>query len=248
MPTTSTRDPAAASPAAATMSNSDRRTLDILFRHPIAHNLAWMDVVALFRAQGAVEEKANGDLVLEAGGARLVVHKPHSKELTTQEILDVRRHASRAGLKPGAERPEPQPEAAAGDTLVVVDFKEARIYRIVPASADAADKGHGKQIGNAFDPHHILHHAAAQDWGHEHGARTREDAPFYEQIAQALPAAGSIVVMGHGAGKANAAHAFATHLRTHHRDIFQRVALEIVADITALTAPELLQLARNALQ
>jgi hypothetical protein len=34
------------------------RTLEALFRHPTAHNLEWMDVVALIEKIGAVQQKA----------------------------------------------------------------------------------------------------------------------------------------------------------------------------------------------
>jgi hypothetical protein len=37
-----------AAPDVSALSRSDKRTLAALFRHPLAHNLPWSDVLALF--------------------------------------------------------------------------------------------------------------------------------------------------------------------------------------------------------
>jgi len=41
------------------------RTLEALFRHPPAHNLEWMDVVALIEKIGTVQEEGGGQQALE---------------------------------------------------------------------------------------------------------------------------------------------------------------------------------------
>src|ERR1700722_10283856 len=47
----------APSQALSAVTGSNRRTLDAIFRHPLAHNLGWNDVVALLEKIGEVEEK-----------------------------------------------------------------------------------------------------------------------------------------------------------------------------------------------
>ena len=43
------------------LTGSQLRTYNTIFRHPISHNLAWLDVHALFRHLGQLEEESNGN-------------------------------------------------------------------------------------------------------------------------------------------------------------------------------------------
>jgi hypothetical protein len=78
------------------------RTLDALFRHPTAHNLEWMDVIALFEKIGTVHQKPNAKFALDLAGERYVLRKAHTKDLTSSEVVDVRHFLQRAGWSPGA--------------------------------------------------------------------------------------------------------------------------------------------------
>jgi len=98
-----------------------------------------------------------------------------------------------------------------------------------------------------YDPDHFLHHLTHKDQSRERGQRAPEDASFYERIGAALAAADRIVVVGHGTGKSNAAQHLTEYLRTHHRETYQRIVHEIAADLSAITAPQLLELAEHAL-
>jgi hypothetical protein len=82
------------------------------------------------------------------------------------------------------------------------------------------------------------------------GERAAEDPNFYERIAQAVVAAaphGRIVVVGHGEGHSDAADHFIALVHLHHPETAHRLAGEIVADLSALTPPQLLALGREAL-
>jgi len=143
----------------AALSRSDRRTLDDLFRHPIAHNLAWKDAVGLFERVGSVAEKANHELVFDAGGQTLTMRRPHAKELTTSEVMDLRHFATRAGLSRHGSSPAPShPDRAAPELLVVVDHHGAKIYHIDVTSDDAT-----RRTITPYDPHHFLHHLTHKD-------------------------------------------------------------------------------------
>jgi hypothetical protein len=235
--------PEAVSPGRAAVHGAHLRTLEALFRHPAAHNLEWMDVVALIEKIGAVHQKANDKFAFEVGGEHYMMHKPHTKDLTGSEVADLRHFLQRAG---GA--PEQPSQAAARPTLapptlmVVVDHHGAKIYRIVPASGDAS-----RREITPYDPHHFLHHLAHKDQLREQGQRAPEDPTFYKRMADALAAASRIVVVGHGTGKSNASQHLTEYLRTHHRETYQRIVREIDADLSAVTAPELLALAEKAL-
>jgi phosphoheptose isomerase len=98
-----------------------------------------------------------------------------------------------------------------------------------------------------YDPHHFLHHLSHKGQSRERGQRAPEEPAFYEQIAQALALGGKIILVGHGTGKRNAAHHLADFLRSHHRETYDRVVREIVADLSSITTPQLLDLSRQAL-
>ncbi|HTC16844.1 MAG TPA: hypothetical protein VK695_13660 [Steroidobacteraceae bacterium] len=218
------------------------RALEALFRHPTAHNLEWMDVVGLIERIGTVHR--DGDkFAFSVGSERYQMHKPHTKDLTSSEVVDVRHFLQRAGWTPDAPSQAPaHPSPAAPSLMVVVDHHGAKIYRIDQASGDGS-----KQEIRPYDPHHFLHHLTHKGQSREEGQRAPEDADFYQRIGAALAAGGRIVVVGHGTGKSNAAQHLSEYLRTHHRETYQRVVREIGADLSAVTTPQLLELAEQAL-
>ena len=75
----------------------------------------------------------------------------------------------------------------------------------------------------------------------------RKNLTYYEKIADALAPADKIAVVGHGAGKSNAAHHLTEFLQAHHRETYQRIVRDSVADLSSITTPQLLELARQAL-
>jgi hypothetical protein len=224
------------------LSKSDRQTLDSLFAHPIAHNLEWRDIVGLFTKLGTVEHLPNNETSLRIGAEHQVLHRPHSKDLTTEEVMALRHFLTRGGLS-GKNSSSPLSTA---DFLVAVDHHEARIYRMdLHPPADAAEL-----TVKPYDPHGFLHHLTDKDQTRQHGERAAEDPGFYEGIGAALIQAvphGHIVIVGHGKGHSDAAHHLQDWLRLHHAEIFQRIAGTITADLSALTPPQLLELGRELL-
>jgi hypothetical protein len=219
------------------------RTLEALFRHPTAHNLEWMDVLGLIEKIGSAHQKANDKFTFEVGGEHYLMHKPHTKNLTSSEVADLRHFLQRVGWSPEAPseapaRPDPPPLTL----MVVVDHHGAKIYRVDPSRGDGA-----KGEITPYDPHHFLHHLTHKDQSREQGQRAPEDPSFYKRIGDALAAGGRIVVVGHATGKSNVAQHLTEYLRTHHRETYQRIVREIGADLSAVTTPQLLALAEDAL-
>jgi len=219
------------------------RTLEALFRHPPAHNLEWMDVVALIEKIGTVHQKGDNKFTFDVGAEHHLMHKPHTKDLTSSEVVDLRHFLERAGWSPevpsqAAARPEP----AAPSLMVVVDHHGAKIYRINTESGGASE-----QAITPYDPHHFLHHLTHKEQSRELGQRAPEDPDFYKRIGDAVAAGGRIVVVGHGTGKSNAATHLTEYLRTHHRETYQRIVREIGVDLSAVTTQQLLALAQQAL-
>ena len=225
----------------ATVSGSHRRTLDAILRHPTAHNLEWNDVVSLFEKLGAVEQKANAEFVFQVGAERHVMRKPHAKDLTQTEVLELRKFLSRIDLS--SERDDAADAASPPSLMVAMDHHEAKIYRVDVTAADAS-----QHTIKPYDPHHFQHHLTHKDQSREEGQRTAEDPGYYERIAQALAGAGKIVLVGHGHGKSNASLHLAEYLQAHHSEIYRRVAGDLSADLSSVTTPQLLELARGALR
>jgi len=203
-----------------------------------------MDVVALIERIGIVHKKGGDHFSFEVGGQHHLMRKPHTKDLTSSEVMDLRQFLQRAGWSPQApSQAAAPPEAASPTLMVVVDHHGARIYRIDTAAGDPL-----KREIKPYDPEQFLHHLTHKDQSRERGQRAPEDASFYERIGDALAAADRIVVVGHGTGKSNAAQHLTEYLRTHHRETYQRIVREIAADLSAITTPQLLELAEHALE
>jgi hypothetical protein len=225
------------------ISASERRTLDAIFRHPLPHNLEWNDVIALFERLGQVEQKGSGSFAVTIGRERHVMHKPHTKDLASTELLELRHFLARAGWTPEMpSRRTDRPKPASASLLIAVDHHGARIYHIDVASAEASE-----HTIRPYDPYHVLHHMKHKDQSRERGQKPAEDTSYYTRIAEALATGGPIVVVGHGKGESNAAHHLTAYLREHHRETSARIAVEISADLSSLTDNQLLALGAGAL-
>jgi hypothetical protein len=220
------------------LSGSDRRTYEALFHHPSSNNLKWHDIVHLFEKLGTVTEKTNHEYVMTIGEAQHIMRRPHSKDLTSEEIRDLRHFVVDSVA---VEEIQPAP-ASALDMLIVMDHQEARIF-----AADLPAHGAAAQDIHPYDPHNFLHHLSHKDQPRERGQRAHEDATFYDRIAQAVVSAQRIVIIGHGAGKSDAGHHLMGYLAAHHSEIAGKIVAELSADLSHTTAPELLAIAREAL-
>ena len=226
------------------ITGSHRRTLEAIFRHPSTHNLEWSDVVGLIGQIGEAHEKANSEFVFEVAGKRHVMRKPHTKDLTSSEVIDIRHFLVQAGVSPGLpSQPAADPHPPAPSLLIVVDHHGAKIFHVDVTSEDASE-----HFIRPYDPHHFLHHLVHKDQSRERGQRAPEEPAFYEKIADAVALSGKIVVVGHGAGKSNAAHHLTEYLQSHHRETYQRIVRETTTDLSSMTTPQLLDLARQALR
>jgi hypothetical protein len=218
------------------LSTSERRTLTAIFRHPTEHNLEWSDMAALVEKMGAVDQKANGAFAFRSGHEHHFMHKPHTKDLPTAEIIELRHFLTRAGWSRDAPaQAAPTATAAAPCLLVAIDHHGARLYQIDISSADASE-----HVIKPYGPHHFLHHMRNKDQSRERGPKQAEDTTYYVRIAEVLAAGGAIILVGHGKGTSNAAHHLAAYLREHHRETYARV-------VATLTDPQLLALGAQAL-
>lgn len=71
-----------------------------VFAHPVAHNLTWHEVHTLLDAVGELVEEHNGSWKVTIGGQPEVYRPNHGKDLNTQQVLDLRRSLTAAGIEP----------------------------------------------------------------------------------------------------------------------------------------------------
>lgn len=226
------------------ISGSNRKTIDAILRHPVAHNLEWGDVITLIEKLGTVEHKANADFVFQVHAQRHVMRKPHTKDLAAPEVIELRKFLTRAGLFAEPEEKPAEVNSSVGPNLMVVmDHHGAKLYDVDVMAADAS-----QHAIKPYDPHHFQHHLTHKDQSREKGQRTAEDTGYYEQIAEALAKAGKIVVVGHGTGKSNAAHHLLEYLKAHHSETHWRVVSEMSAELSSVTTRQLLEMAHEALR
>jgi hypothetical protein len=223
--------------------NRDQRTLDAIFRHPVPNNLAWSDALHLVDRLGTARQEPNGRLLFTIGEHRHVFHHPHGKELTPEEIAQLRKFLEGAGVTPAsvhAVEGDRTVEAAMPDMVVAVDHHQARLFTIEGTSETA-------RTLRPYDPHHFLHHLAHRQERELRGQREPEEPSYYSEIDTALAPGGRIVLVGHGTGHSNAAAHLEELLRARHPDLSKRVVATKAVDLSAITEPQLLALALEAL-
>jgi hypothetical protein len=75
-------------------------TLRHVLARPLSHNVEWRALVALLRQVGTVDERADGSIAVEARGQRLVVTRPHGKDVEADDLVEARNFLESLGFRP----------------------------------------------------------------------------------------------------------------------------------------------------
>jgi len=214
------------------LSRSHRRTYDAIFRHPAARNLGWRDVRSMLGALAEVVEEPNGNLKITRNGQTLVLHPSLDKNVAEiEELMEIRHFLERSSAV--------SPEAVAEGThlLVVIDHRQARVYRT---------EVHGSvpQRITPYDPGGFGRHLHNVQEG-SNGQRKPERRSFYEAVAKTLASAEKVLLFGSGTGASSAMEELLAQLNRHHGDVAKRIVGSIVLDETHLTEDQLLARARD---
>jgi len=84
------------------LNSTQRRTLVMIFSHPVPPSLEWRRIEALFMALGAQRIEGNGSRVrFELHGIIASFHRPHpEKEAKPYQVRDARTFLENAGVTP----------------------------------------------------------------------------------------------------------------------------------------------------
>jgi hypothetical protein len=216
-----------------TLGSHHRSTYDAVFQHPVARNLEWMDLRSMLGSLAEVAELGSGGaLKFTRNGETLVLHPPGRKDFSdVQALMDVRHFLERS------DTASPESMADGVQLLVVIDHREARVYR-------AELHGTVPQRVVPYDPHGFgrhLHNVEVDG----NGQRKPERKSFYESVAKTLRGAGQILMFGSGTGSSSAMDQLLAALRHDHADIASRVVGSLVVDARHLTEDQLLAKARD---
>lgn len=214
------------------LSGSLLRTYDTIFQHPLAHNLEWRDVHALFRHLGQVDEEPNGNLKVTRNGRTLVLHPPRTKDVAeAEELMALRHFLERSEIAPVATA------SAEAHWLLVIDHHEARLFRSEMHGATA-------QRLLPHEPDRYFRHAQNSQ-NLSRGKEKPDPNGYFGPIAQALKSVGQLLIFGTGTGHSSEMDQFVAWLKVHHPELAPRIIGALVVDESHLTDGQLLEKARE---
>jgi hypothetical protein len=209
-----------------------QRTYDAVFQHPIARNLQWRDVRSMLTSLSEATEEHTDHVKFTRNGQSLTIHPPKRKDFSdVQELMQIRHFLERSGT------PVPPTVAEGVHLLVVIDHREARIFKT---------ELHGSVPERIapYDPHgsHRHLHNVEDD---SNGQRKPERRAFYDAVVRTLSSAEAILIFGSATGSSSAMDHLVAELKQHHPQIAERVVGAIVVDEQHLSDGQLLAKARE---
>ena len=215
--------------------NKHEMLLASLLAGKLPLNLSWAEVVELIGALGEVQPHGGNEFAFVIGSQRAFFKRPNTHSLEADEVSRLRKFLREATVDAFPEKP-----SQAGRIVVVIDHHSARLYQDLGGASSESET-----TVKPEDPHGFHHHLIHRKEAHYEGERVPEDTSFYEQVSRDLVPAREIVLIGHGTGKSRALEFLIEYLKTHHPAILQMVIATVVADLSALTEPEIEAMARK---
>ncbi len=82
------------------LSSNHRDTLARIFEHPVSHNIEWQAVLSLLGQVGTVDQEHDGSYHVTLGDETETLRRPKDKDVTSQQVVDLRRMLRNAGYGP----------------------------------------------------------------------------------------------------------------------------------------------------
>jgi hypothetical protein len=209
--------------------------LESLRNGKLPRNLTWSAVVDLIANIGEVQPHGNEEFFFIVGTQKQLFKKPDTHDLGVEEISRLRK------LLNGADVGEtPHQGVQPGRMVVVIDHHEAHIYRDLGESVPK-----NELTAKPYDPFGFHHHLIHRKEAHYKGERVPEENSYYEEVAKDILHAQSIILIGHAVGKSSAVEFLSEYLKAHHPETFRRIIATETADLSALTEPEIEEIAKR---
>ena len=125
-------------------------------------------------------------------------------------------------------------------TVVAITQEECCVWKDGLAPNTAPLRVHPKVFVGKKQFHNV--HEDQTHRGHDADKFGKE---FLEAISLVLADTRRFLLITHGSGKSNAYAAFTEHLDSHHSRLAERLAGHIEVDLTSMTDPQILALARG---
>ena len=209
--------------------------LESLVSGKLPRNLPWNTVVDLIGQIGTVKPHGNDEFTFTVGSHSEVFRRATTHNLDVDEIARLRHFLRAANLPPQSTAPQPL-----GRIIVVIDHHVAHLWHDT-----GAPRPEGGRAVQPYDPYGFQHHLIHRKEAHYKGERVPEEDSWYEAISHDLAHAASIILIGHATGTSNAAVFLSDYLKSHHPETFQRIVATETADLSALTEPEIEQIAQK---
>lgn len=209
--------------------------LEGLVSGKLPRNVSWSSVVDLIGQIGEVRPHGNDEFVFAVGSQRGFFKRPSTHNLAVEEISRLRRflkEASVLGIPVNADH--------TGRVIVVIDHHVAHIYHDFGGTRPG-----GEVTVRPYDPFGFQHHLIHRKEAHYKGDRVPEEDSYYREIAMEIVRAEAIILIGHGTGKSSAVGFLTEYLKAHHPEEFRRIIATETADLSALTEPQIEELARK---
>jgi hypothetical protein len=209
--------------------------LESLVGGKLPRNLSWNAAIDLIAQIGEVQPRGNDESIFVVGSQRGFFKRPSTHNLAVEEISRLRRFLKEAGaLGTPAEAHQ------IGRMVVVIDHHVAHIYHDLGGS-----RPQGEVTVKPYDPFGFQHHLIHRKEAHYKGDRVPEEDSYYQEIAMDLVRAEAIILIGHGTGKSSAVGFLIGYLKAHRPDEFQRIVAAETADLSALTEPQIEEIAKR---
>jgi hypothetical protein len=227
------------------MKSHNRRTLEALFAHPLAHGVRVSRVEALLRSLGAEVEELDGRRlrVRFPQGGETWIHGAcgaRQPDLDADAILRVRHFLEEAGVTPA--HPEPEADSPRGDQShrLVLHLNHAitDVFRL-----------EGDEVEHAvLRPHGVW--GSGENLTHRHdrdiaGQRAPRDSDYLARITEAMAGADAVLLLGHGTGESDLRKVLLHYLENHRRDLLDRIVGVVTLDDSGLSDDALLAIARE---
>jgi hypothetical protein len=215
----------------------DKELLESFVGGKLPRNLSWSSVIDLIGHIGEVQPHGSDEFIFTVGSQRGFFKRPSGHNLAVEEVSRVRRF-----LKETGALGMPVKTSQIRRMVAVIDHHVTHFYHDLDHR-----RSQSEVTVKPYDPFGFHHHLIHRKEAHYKGERVPEEDSYYEEIAEELVHAEAVILIGHGTGKSSAVGFLTEYLKTHRPEEYQRIVATESADLSALTEPQIEEMAKRRL-